>query len=239
MTNSEQNFLIEYSRFLDSSGIHLTYSAISTFLNEQSGPDRLSRKERAFLQDHLGSCPACRAIAEEVREVEGISEGKNRTNILSFIPQFIRYPAAAVMMVGIGLSMYVLMDERRPEQRNNDEHQISRSVTETVPDASHFVPNRTLENFIGRTYRSSEQIYGFTPSPGDTVTNPVRLRWNGKNPSANTTISIVDNENRERWRKNIAASEITVDTILPPGLYYIKLEPNARLRYVGKFIIGR
>lgn len=236
MTNSEQNYFSEYSRFLDSSGIHLTYSAVSSYLNAE---DRMSIKERSFLKEHLDTCRECGEKEEEIREIEGITDQKNQANILHVLPMFIRHSAAAILLVGIGISMYVLLDERGPEQTVHQMQKIDPSVAESTPDPSRFIPNGTLENFIGRTFRSSGKIVGFTPAAGDTVANPVQMQWKGEDLSPTTTVSVVDNENRERWRKSTAVKRITIDTILPPGLYYVKLEPNGKLIFVSKFIIER
>lgn len=232
---SDTHFLSGYSHFLDSSGGHLTYAAVSTYLNADS---ELSKKETAFLKEHIASCAHCAAISEEVRDIEeGITNGQIR-NILQFLPMYFRHSIAAVLVIGIGISLFSFLQDR-PAQRVADNIRIDHSLTESLPDPLRFVPNQTLENFIGRSVRSSRGILKFTPENGDTVTGRVFLSWKREKRIASSTVSIVDNGNKELWRTNTTLSKADVHTQLKPGLYYVKLEMKGEPLFVTKFVIAK
>ena len=51
-----ENFLIEYSKFLDESNEHLSHQTLATYINL---PGQLSEKERQFISNHLAECTDC------------------------------------------------------------------------------------------------------------------------------------------------------------------------------------
>ena len=109
------NFLEEYSNWLDESEEHLSNQAIATFINLKR---LLSDKEKQFIEDHLDSCSQCKSkyeqIAAEDKEMdklaneekpvtERIGQGKIFT-----LPKVVRYAAAAVILITMFFAVYYL-----------------------------------------------------------------------------------------------------------------------------------
>ena len=109
------NFLDEYSNWLDESEEHLSNQAIATFINLKR---LLSDKEKQFIEDHLNSCSQCKSkyeqIAAEDKEMdklaneekpvtERIGQGKIFT-----LPKVVRYAAAAVILITMFFAVYYL-----------------------------------------------------------------------------------------------------------------------------------
>lgn len=236
MSNNEINFLNEYSRFLDSSGKHLSYAACSLFLNFS---EELSKKERAFLQTHLESCSACSKLLQEVREIEGEVPSKKSARIFDIQSSALRYAAAAVVVVGIGLTIFFALQKQNNNEMVTQQIESPPLIAEIVQDPAHFIPNQTLENFVERTVRSSSDISLIAPDTGDTVAFPFTFRWKGNDAGKKVVVTVVDNKNSDMWSEISSSSELTSEKKLEPGLYYIKLQSNDKLLQVGKFVVVR
>ena len=240
MKNNGADFFQEYSGFLDSTGEHLTYSALSVFRNFAG---ELSEKERNFLKNHLDSCSQCAARLEEVADVEG----ENRELILNkknnyfrwASPSMFRYAAAAILLIAAGTGIFftvwnstqkseVIALKEVPSSQNSDVQDV---------DPQKFEPNQVLENMVGRTVRSGNGVSFVFPRNGDTLEAPLRLQWNNDETGKNYSVSIVDNGNEEQWSGRSDSGKIVVGKKLSPGLYYIKLESDGVLQRAVKFFI--
>jgi hypothetical protein len=232
MTNNKMNFLIDYSKFLDSSGHHLTYSAISTYRNFGA---ELSEKEKAFLKNHITSCDACSALLKEVEEVEG-SQSQSKFALWT-IPTVYRYSIAATIVIALGISAALYLTNR---------HHPS---TETLPpgqslavqgmDPERFTPNAMLENFVGRSLRSGSDVQFITPGVGDTLSTPFTFRWDSQKGGRSYTLRVMDNKNGQVWMGSTGSGSIDFKAQVEPGLYYAKLEADGALVRVGRFVVIR
>jgi hypothetical protein len=235
MEPNEHTFLAEYSKFLDSSGTHLTYAAISHYRNFNEG---LSGKERRFLKNHLESCPSCSKKLQEVADVESDASGGTKANVLRLSTTLFRYSIAAVIIISVGVSVVYYWSRSRNEQSGSS--QLSnKSLALETPDPQRFVPNATLESFVGRTVRSASGVRLLAPGIGDTIAIPFTFRWEGGKAGEEYTLAIVDNQNTQKYRGTTRASALIVDQALQRGLYYAKLEVNGDLTRVIKFVIAR
>ncbi len=232
MTHDESNILTDHSKFLDDSKEHLTYASLSVYRNLS---DVLSRKEKIFFSNHLAVCPDCSMRLQEVEDVELREIKKNYGRIFGFSPNIFRYAIAALLIVSVGIA--VLIKTQNVQQENTVPQKIveEKQIAETIIDPEKFVPNQVLENFVERTVRSGQNISILTPAVGDTLSFPYTIRWQG--PKENYTVTIVNNNNVEIWKRAISSSEIVVNNKLDAGLYYLKLEVNEKLALVGKFVV--
>ena len=234
--NNHKHILSEYSTYLDSSGEHLTYAALSTYSNFSH---ELSQKEKSFLRSHLDSCPSCSSRLREVEEVENekvhpLSQARQWTD-----SPVLRYSIAAALVLAVGtvVTLYVLRN--RPQ-----EHLASQPPSPTQPfavqtlDPERFVANPALDGFIERTVRSASTTRFRAPNTGDTVDMPIQFEWDAINGPHSLTL--VDNKNQPVLSITTAEAHAVVDTQLVPGLYYAKLESGGNLASVTKFfLIGR
>jgi len=234
MEPNENTFLTEYSRFLDSSGTHLTYTAVSLYRNFK---DALSEKERRFLKNHLDSCPSCSMKLREVDEVENDTSGVVNANVLRLSKTFVRYSIAAVILIVAGVSAVYYWS--RAGRGSVSSLSSNSSLALESPDPQRFSPNPTLEGFVGRTVRSGSGVRFIDPGVGDTISMPFTFRWEGGKGGVSYSLTIVDNQNVQKFRGTTGSLVMTVDTALKQGLYYAKLEVNGNLEKVGKFVIAR
>lgn len=232
MENEKKDVLSAYSNFLDSRKQHLTFAAISTYLN---AANELSDKERNFLNGHLNSCTTCSARLKEVEAVENAGEEARLEWWNS--PAAFRYAMAATLVVALGASLVLYMTLNRSGEKGIDSSP-GQPLAANAADPR-FVSNEMLENFIARTVRSASGTKLLTPSVGDTLATPFTFRWSGQKGKHAYAISIVDNKNAEVWRGTTGDAEITLEKRLEPGLYYAKLEADAKLADVGKFVVLR
>ncbi|MGH9424977.1 MAG: zf-HC2 domain-containing protein, partial [Terriglobia bacterium] len=186
-------FIREYSLFLDTRGEHLTYAALSTYLNFT---DELSRKEKGFLKNHLETCASCSSRLREVEEVESEKVKalpQKRQRISS--PVF-RYSIAAGLVVAFGtaITVYILRD-RPQEQFAVQLPAPGEPLAAQILDPEKFLPNEVLDAFIERTVRSATTTRFRTPHVGDTVNVPIHFAWDAmKGPYS---VTILDNKNQQ------------------------------------------
>lgn len=235
MADNEKSLLAGYSQFLDTSGEHLTYAALSTYRNFTG---ELSQKEKAFFQRHLEACPACFARLHEIAAVEEAAAPVQIATIFPMAPSLFRYAIAAVLLITIGITAVYILQGPRQDTFSSEQITPDQPLAEVIPDPARFVPNRTLENFIGRNVRSALTIALVTPAIGDTVVMPVSIGWKG-NAGNEVAVTLVDNKNVEVWKGSSVLSEVTCDKKLEPGLYYLKLQSAGSLVQVGKFVVAK
>ncbi|MGB2868657.1 MAG: hypothetical protein WBD36_09410 [Bacteroidota bacterium] len=225
------DFLKDYSRFLDSEGRHLTYTALSTYRNSAA---QLSEKELEFLTKHLHLCKECRVRLEEIEEVEGEVEDevevKDQVKGKQLSP-LIRYAIAAVIVVGVGIAVISLL--RSPQQNKQQEKSIAFEAT----SPERFTPNDALENFVSRTTRSANSISIVAPGIGDTLVAPFTFRWEDSRQQRTYTLTVVDNKNNELWSWEGTSKQTSIERTLTPGLYYAKLGANGELSAVTRFVV--
>ena len=236
MKKSEKNFLDEYSRFLDSTGRHLTYSAISTFHNFS---DELSEKEKQFLKNHLDACAQCSARLRDVADVESAEMPSLRQWTSWMTTGAFRYAVAAVLVIAFAARIY-FYDVKVPQKENNSRvPPAERSLSAQMPGVERFAPNGMLENFIERNVRSAQGTVLLRPKRNDTLSTPFTFRWTDEKRGELFTLTVVDNKNVEVWEDSTHSKEISFTRVLEPGLYYCKLETNGVLTQVGKFVVVR
>ncbi|MEW5799790.1 MAG: hypothetical protein AB1728_12375 [Bacteroidota bacterium] len=236
MADNEKNLLTIYSQFLDASGEHLTFAALSMYRNSSR---ELSQKEKNFFKNHLDSCAACSARLQEIAEVEGEIVAERVTNIFSISPNLFRYGIAAILVIAVGIAVVVVMQNTQQEQITLQQIPSEQRIAEAPSDPERFIPNQILENFIERTVRSSSGIMLIAPNIGDTIVFPFTFKWKGNNAGKNIAVTVVDNKNSEVWKETSSSSELISEKKLAPGLYYIKLQLGEKLVYVGKFVVVR
>lgn len=234
MTNDKLNFLIEYSKFLDSSGRHLTYSAISSYRNFGA---ELSEKEKTFLKNHIASCDACSTRLKEIEEVEEGQAQSQQKYVLRMIPTVYRYSIAATVVIALGLVAAFYLTNRH--QSSKESLPPGQSLAVQGLDLERFTPNEMLENFVGRTLRSGSDVKFITPGIGDTLAAPFTFRWDSQKKVRSYTVTVVDNMNGEVWKGSTTSGRMEFTAQIEPGLYYAKLEADGALVRVGKFIVVR
>ncbi len=233
MAPNESTFLSEYSRFLDSHGTHLSYTALSLYRNFDEG---LSEKERRFLKNHLDSCPSCSKKLAEVAEVEVDEPKVLRPSARWFSTPLYRYSLAAVLFIAIGASIAYYLT-RSSEGGSTQTRLPGQSIAAASADQERFAQNPLLENYVGRTIRSGSAFTFLIPRAGDTLMVPFMFKWEGGNAGQSCTLTIVDNKNVELWKGTTTAQEEKFEKTLEPGLYYAKLETGGNLVQVGRFIV--
>ncbi len=236
MADNEKNLLTIYSQFLDASGEHLTYAALSTYRNSAR---ELSQKEKDFFKNHLDSCTSCSARLQEIAEVEGEILVEQPKNILNFYPNLFRYAIAAILVIAVGITIVVVIQNPQQEQITSQQILPQQPLAEVTLDPAKFVPNQMLENFIGRNVRSSSEVKFLSPSAGDTLSSPFTIRWTANKLRYKYTLVIVDNNNAEQTRQTTSLTKLVISKKLSSGLFYLKLEADGKLAQVSKFIVIR
>jgi hypothetical protein len=235
MKKDDKNFLPGYSQFLDDSGEHLTYSALSMYRNFS---EELSKKERIFFKRHLESCPDCSTRLQEIADIEGHETEKQKKTTLIISPGVFRYAIAAMLIVAVGFTIIFIIQDFQREKIVSKDVSFEKSLAAIETDPSKFIPNQVLENFIKRAVRSSSGVSLTAPALGDTITTPFTFKWDGQK-NGNFTLTIVDNKNVEKCRKTISSTEFILENRLEPGLYYVKLEADEKLVRIGMFVVIR
>ena len=236
MKSDESKFLADYTRFLESSGPHLTYTALSTYRNFS---DELSDKEKQFLKRHIDSCSLCSARLREVEQVEGNVSRRGFASVLRMTPLVGRYAAAATFLIAFGIGSALYFWDRNHLDQTRQSSSGERSLASQTLPPENFVPNEMLENFVGRTMRSGADVKFLSPSVGDTVAVPISFRWNSQKGGRSYTLRIMDNKNGQVWMGSTSLGSIDFKTQIEPGLYYAKLEADGVLACVGRFIVAR
>jgi len=234
MTNDESNFLTDYSEFLDNSGNHLTYSALSVY---QNFADELSKKEKFFFNTHLAGCKICTERLQEVADIEDKETKKQTAVILGISPSIFRYAIAAVLVAAVGLALVVITQDFQQNTIASNEIAIDKPLAAATSDPAKFIPNQVLENFIERTVRSTQNVSLLAPAAGETLSTPYTITWQGSKKIY--TLTVVNNKNADVWKKTTSSFEIVLDSKLDAGLYYLKLEVNEKLVQVRKFVVIR
>jgi Putative zinc-finger len=231
--NSGEHFLSEYSKYLDSSGEHLSYAALSTYINFKG---ELSQKERSFLESHLDTCTSCTSRLREVQEVENEKVQPLSGTRRWFSSTVFRYSVAAVLVLALGVVLMVYMQTDRSQKQL-----ASRPPSSTQPfaaqtvDPERFTTNPLLDGFIERTVRSALTANFRVPHTGDTVQTPIHFAWDSM--MGPFSLTIVDNKNNTIFTTTTSRSRTDVDTSFMPGLYYAKLYAASNLSSVTKFYI--
>lgn len=228
MEDQNNTLLADYSRFLDSTGRHLTYAALSVYRNPAG---ELSGKEKKFFKNHLESCPLCSERLQEVADVEGeplaVQTGWTHSPVF-------RYALAATVVLAIGVSTLLYLQNRTQEQQSLASVQHGGGSTE---DAARFAPNPLLESFIERTVRSASAATLQFPANGDTLTVPFTFRWSGQQGKHEYSIAVVDNGNNDVWKGGTTTAEMQFNQAVSSGLFYVKLEEDGKLVQVAKFLV--
>ncbi len=235
MKKNDINILAGYSQFLDDSGKHLTYAALSMYRNFSEG---LSQKERIYFKNHLDDCSDCSIRLQEVADVEGNKTEKQRKTILRISSSTFRYAIAAMLIITVGSAVVFLIQDFQQEKIGSQDIYFEKPLAVIEPDLSKFVPNQVLDNFVERTVRSSSGVTLIAPALRDTITTPFTFKWDGQK-ERKFTLTIVDNNNVEQWKTTISSTEFILKNRLAPGLYYVKLEADEKLVKVGTFVVIR
>ncbi len=175
-----------------------------------------------------------------------------------FFVKYIRYLAAAVLIVVAGGLVYESMNLHDQAQQAGDtrttdpdtaQKQAQTPEIKKEPEmkqmpefrqapvlADHFVPNDVLENFIGRQYRAgAAEVLG--PNNADTLSSPIRFRWKEMEGIHSFIVAVVDNKNEEVWRGSTESYELTCDLQFRSGLYYWMLKTDGDILSVRKFFV--
>ena len=231
--NNDKHFLGEYSRYLDSSGEHLTYGALSTYINFGA---ELSDKEKVFLKRHLDTCVSCASRLREVQDVENEKVHPLPGARRWFGSPVFRYSVAAVLVLALGavLMVYMQTDHSQKQLVSQPPLPTQPLAAQTV-DSESFTANPLLEGFTERTVRSASVASFQVPHTGDTVQTPIHFVWDStKGPFS---LMIVDNKNNPFFATSTKETQAEVDTSFMPGLYYAKLYVASNLSSVTKFYI--
>jgi hypothetical protein len=230
--DKDKHFLSEYSKYLDSAAEHLTYTALSTFVNFRG---EMSAKERKFIRDHLEGCTSCSARLREVEEVESDTLSSAPQTTLWWTSPAFRYSIAAVFVLAMGTAIALYVFRGQPEDHvAAPSPSPNQTMAALELDPERFAVNATLENFIERAVRSAREAAFVFPGNGDTVHVPFLVRWTGA--KGKFTLTLVDNKNREVSRVSTSGQETTIDLPVRAGLYYLKLEADNVLADVRRVI---
>lgn len=105
--------------------------------------------------------------------------------------------------------------------------------------AANFIESDNLESMIDLQFRGSGNINVISPELGVIVTNEILFNWDSKSEQQLHLI-ILNNDEDILFKFTPNKSEFSFNIIekeLNPGLYYWKLESDADLFHVGKFLI--
>jgi len=130
-----EKFLEEYSKILDETGGHLSFQALATYLNLK---EKLSSKEKNFIESHLKTCTACKekykTVLEEDIELDNIlgdyeiTRSVAKTSRIFSITKYWKYAAAAAIVIAIAALFYFFFlvpgDEILTEESIPTEQQI-------------------------------------------------------------------------------------------------------------------
>lgn len=189
-----ENFINEYSKILDETGGHLSFQALATYNNLK---EKLSSKEKNFIESHLKSCIACnekyKTVLEEDIELDAILEYNEiiqketstakTINIISYW----KYTAAAVIVIGITAVFYFLITSKNEEiltdkittqdiYKRNDKAQADSSSWLNKPEQEEKIEDESI------THRESNETF---------AANTVLENFINRNVRSEKTIEII------------------------------------------------
>jgi hypothetical protein len=113
----------------------------------------------------------------------------------------------------------------------------SQTEKRSVEDSQNknFAINPNLEYMINSQFRN-ETIKVNSPANNSTLIDNIIFAWESFTDKP-SQLKILSNHNEVIFEYTIQANQFVLKEILPPGLYYWKLENQTDLLYVGKFFI--
>lgn len=249
----------EYSKLLSEGSDHLSFETLAIYANLN---ERLSDKERSFIDKHLNKCKICEEryneILEEDREIDNDHEIKqvqgNGFNIF-------KYAAAASIIIAIGIASYFTLINSNEitekiavteteipidttinyikEETVIAENEIDSLIKEEINlrNEELFAVNIVLENFIERNTRSVNNIEVLKPAFNASLTSPITFQWKRENPSGNIELIIVNNKNKKVFAKEVDGDSLLITEKFSDGLYYWKMKIDGVVKEIGKFKI--
>jgi hypothetical protein len=144
-----ENFIEEYSKWLDDSKKHLSNQALATYANLS---ELLSEKEKRFVISHLKKCPECEerynTLVIEDREMDVAVTEEEIPELLPEKPvkifnlqKAVKYSAAAVIVIGFLLVTYfsffqeeknALTERKKPEPKMDTIKQIPKNASDSI-----------------------------------------------------------------------------------------------------------
>jgi len=250
----------KYSKLLNQTEEHFSFETLATYANLKG---QLSQKEKNFIELHLKSCSICKEKLENIIEEDSeIDTGQAKKPLIFQIPTFIRYAAAACIIIGAGIIFYlfssigneeITLTENVPQKEiriekvigdtlqvaEKEEKKIERLIKQELgkDDKELFAVNIVLESFIERNLRSENKLVIVSPMIDENVINPVKFEWRRNNFAGPVELDLVDNKNRKIISEQLEGDSFLLQNELTKGLYYWKIKKNGKVEKVGKFII--
>jgi len=209
--------------------------------------DRLSQAEVEEFEDHYFGCAACfetlrfkremisaiQAKASANQPAEGLERSSLPLDAARLLPKrelkarrWYFYAVAALLFVGLWAGYLKF--------RQSNEEESHKLFWANAQPSPHF------ENLVN-AFTRAPAVKVLSPENGSNVTEEIRFRWEGQ-ARGQISLKIIDRKEKEQLSFTPQENQVFVsemDSKLPPGLYYWKLETEDRLIYVGKFFIHR
>lgn len=252
--------LKDYAKLLDHTDEHLSFETLAIYNNLR---DQLSQNEIRFVASHLDGCSSClkklEDIIEEDIEIDPINSKKPTIFLL---PVFIRYAAAASIIIAVGIALFFSFRSEKGEIKIADnEIKKDNTIEELVSDSLLLVKkedqefeekikeeltlekkelyavNIVLESFIERNLRSQKSLDILSPSKNDLVGPPIKFEWRVDNQYNSIELEILNNRNVRVFKKSLEGDNYTFNDNLTSGLYYWKIKMDGKVSGIGKFMV--
>jgi len=254
------DLLKDYAKLLDHTDEHLSFETLSIY---NILKDQLSNNEIKFVKKHLDSCSSCMTKLEEIIEEDIEIDPINTKKPKIFqLPVFIKYAAAASIIIAVGIALLFSLQSEDGEIRiAENEIKNNNTVEELVSDSVQviekedkvlgerikedlssenkelYAANIVLENFIERNLRSEGSIKILSPKSNELVGLPIKFEWQVNNQFASVELEIVNNKNVKVFNTALEGNKYTFKDPLTNGLYYWKIKTDGKVSAIGKFIV--
>jgi len=215
----------------------------------------------AAVLEHVSDCEECKL---EIVEVLSLVEDRachaidphpylGKKAKLTASRFSVMYRIAAVILVGIGLSVFFYLFRSMRDDRNvfissskvteavHPETEKGRAAKKEVEEsrqrvfADNFSESPNLENLVSSASRSVS-TFRASPKNGAIVNQQILFEW--KTPEVESvTVNILSNKEKLLKSIRLKKSQFLFTGTLDPGLYYWKVENKDELLYVGKFLV--
>ncbi len=199
---------------------------------------KLSKNEREAFAEHCFNCEYCsrelmfqeetadlirkegKAVFSDYLEKSRRKKNKLIQNIFERFPRFFTVKPWRFAIAGAGLAVVVII------------FILGRPMPDTSKD---FEVLSYLEGMLSDVSRS-ESVTVLSPKVGETMQDRPTFKWEGMEGET-VYLIVLDNLGNELFAFMTDKNQFVLPKKLSPGLYYLKLESEEDLLFLGKFVV--
>ena len=152
--------LTKYRNILDENTGHHSLETLARYANL---PELLSQYEITFLENHIKNCSKCKSNLDNIfKEDKEIDTGNSTSPQIFRLPTFIKYSAAASIILALGVLLYYSCTIQPQEEVVVENSIIENTIEESQVDTTKFVElkDEKLDKIIEEESESvSNELY--------------------------------------------------------------------------------